>query len=195
VSQADFIGAAAEHPEGFVYQPDFLGADDEMVLLDTIRTLPLEEAQYREWQAKRRILSYGGRYDFTHRELNDALPIPEFLHALRDRLAVWAGVPVQAIHHAVIAEYRPGTQLGWHRDVPDFERIMGISLAGRARMRLRPYPPKPGARAARVIELEPRSAYSFSGPARWGWQHAISPTKELRYSITFRTLRQAGPDA
>jgi hypothetical protein len=38
------------------------------------------------------------------------------------------------------------------------------------------------------MDLEPRSAYSITGHARWGWQHAISPTKELRYSITFRTL-------
>jgi hypothetical protein len=27
--------------------------------------------------------------------------------------------------------------------------------------------------------------------ARWGWQHCISETKELRYSITFRTARDA----
>jgi alkylated DNA repair dioxygenase AlkB len=195
MKQADLIGVADAYPEGFVYQANFLGADEEAELLQVIQTLPLAEAQYREWQARRRIVSYGGRYDFTHRELNEAPPVPEFLHPLRDRLADWAAVPVRTIHHAVIAEYRPGTQLGWHRDVPDFERIMGISLAGRARMRLRPYPPKPGARAATVIELAPRSAYSFSGPARWGWQHAISPTKELRYSITFRTLRNAGRDA
>jgi hypothetical protein len=25
--------------------------------------------------------------------------------------------------------------------------------------------------------------------ARWRWQHAVSPTKELRYSITFRTRK------
>jgi hypothetical protein len=24
--------------------------------------------------------------------------------------------------------------------------------------------------------------------ARWRWQHAISPTKALRWSITFRTI-------
>jgi alkylated DNA repair dioxygenase AlkB len=30
----------------------------------------------------------------------------------------------------------------------------------------------------------------LAGEARWKWQHSIPPTKEERYSITFRTLRQ-----
>ena len=176
-------------PEGFVYEPKFLTMQEERALLDTIRSLPFQESQYRQWQAKRRIVSYGGRYDFTHHALNDAPPIPEFLHPLRERIAAWAGLSLDDIHHAVIAEYRPDTPLGWHRDVPDFEQIAGVSLLGHARMRLRPYPPQPGHRSRHAIELAPRSAYTMKGPARWAWQHAISPTKELRYSITFRTLR------
>jgi len=40
-----------------------------------------------------------------------------------------------------------------------------------------------------VLVLEPRSAYILRGAARWRWQHAISPTKALRYSITFRTMK------
>ena len=189
MKQADLLNADDGLPAGLNYEPGFLGVQQEKELLEAIGSQPLQEAQYREWKARRRIVSYGGRYDFTHRELGEAPPIPEFLYPLREQIARWAGVLPAHIHHAVIAEYRPGTQLGWHRDVPDFERVMGVSLGGRARMRLRPYPPKRGARAAVTLDLEPRSAYSFSGPARWQWQHAISPTKELRYSITFRTLR------
>jgi hypothetical protein len=30
----------------------------------------------------------------------------------------------------------------------------------------------------------------ISGAARSKWQHSIAPAKELRYSITFRTLRK-----
>jgi hypothetical protein len=29
----------------------------------------------------------------------------------------------------------------------------------------------------------------MQGDARWRWQHSIAPTKALRYSVTFRTLR------
>lgn len=41
-----------------------------------------------------------------------------------------------------------------------------------------------------TLELEPRSAYLMRGPARWDWQHSISETRELRYSIIFRTARR-----
>jgi hypothetical protein len=36
----------------------------------------------------------------------------------------------------------------------------------------------------------PRSIYLLRGTARWGWQHSVSPTKLLRYSITLRTSRR-----
>jgi len=192
MTQLELVGSADAFPTGFSYRPEFLSPEEESVLLKVMDSLPFREAEYREWRAKRRIVSYGGRYDFTHHALNAAPPIPEFLSPLRQRIANWGKISVSTIYHAVIAEYRPGTQLGWHRDVPNFEQILGISIGGRARMRLRPYPPKQGRRSMHVAELAPRSAYIFRGPARWNWQHALSPTKELRYSITFRTLRQSG---
>ena len=57
-------------------------------------------------------------------------------------------------------------------------------------MRFRPYPHRRNDRTTLKLDLEPRSAYAMSGAARWDWQHAISPTRELRYSITFRTLAE-----
>jgi alkylated DNA repair dioxygenase AlkB len=185
--QPDLFGAPRALPPGFEYQLDFVGAAEQDALLREIAQLPLQEAQYKQWTAKRRIVSYGGRYDFSQGELLPAGPIPDFLEPLRGRLADWLGIPAVDFTHALIAEYAAGTQLGWHRDVPDFEAIAGVSLLGRARMRLRPYPPLRGGRALLALDLEPRSAYTMVGPARWEWQHAISPTKELRYSITFRT--------
>jgi alkylated DNA repair dioxygenase AlkB len=189
MKQADFIGKPpAQLPDGFVYEPDFLSVVEESSLLEVIRSLQFQEAQYRQWQAKRRVVSYGGRYDFTYGALQDAPPVPEFLYPLRARIADWAEIQPSELRHAMISEYRPGTPLEWHRDAPDFEQIVGISLLGHARMRFRPYPPEPGQRSSRAVELSPRSAYRMSGPARRAWQHAISPSKELRYSITFRTL-------
>ncbi len=177
-------------PTGFLYREDFIAPAEEAGLLEHIATLPLTESRYRQWTAKRRTLSFGGSYDFTHLQLHPAAPIPEFLHPLRAALAEWAGIATEAFTHASIAEYRAGTQLGWHRDVPDFDVVAGASLAGWARMRFRPWPPQPGwTRSALAIDLAPRSAYIIRDTARWQWQHAISPTKELRYSITFRTLR------
>jgi alkylated DNA repair dioxygenase AlkB len=124
--------------------------------------------------------------------LDPAPDIPAFLMPLRDRIAAWAGIPAESFVHGLVSEYRPGTPLGWHRDVPDFEAIVGVSLGGSARMKLRPY--RPGERNLKqdviVLDLEPRSAYSIRGVARWAWQHSIAATEELRYSVTFRTSRK-----
>ena len=82
------------------------------------------------------------------------------------------------------------TQVGWHRDVPQFELVAGVSLLGTATLRFRPYPPRSrGAAPIHTLQLAPRSAYLLRGEARWGWQHSIAPTPGLRYSITFRTRR------
>ena len=177
-------------PEGWLYRPDFLTAAEEADLIERFRSLPFEEARYREWRAKRRIVSYGGSYDFSRNELLPAGPLPAFLEPLRDRVAEWVSIPAERFRHALIAEYGPGTQLGWHRDVPDFELVAGVSLGGSARIRFRPYPPAEQRRAVFALQLEPRSAYVMRGAARWDWQHAISPTKALRWSITFRTMRR-----
>ena len=174
---------------GLTYRPEFIDRAEEASLVTLIGTLPLKEAQYREFTARRRIVSFGGSYDFTSHELRTAGAIPDSLHPLREKIAALMGVPADAINHALVAEYQPGSPLGWHRDVPEFELVAGVSLQGRARMRLRPYPHRKGDRTALKLDLEPRSTYVMRGPARWNWQHAISATHELRYSITFRTLR------
>ena len=190
--QQDLFEAAAGLPEGFAYRPQFLTREEEDALLAIIRELPLEEAQYRQFTARRRTVHYGGQYDFSRGKLEVAPPLPPFLMPLRERVAGWIGIAPGELVHGLVTEYAPGTPLGWHRDVPDFELIAGVSLAGRARMRLRPY--RPGERNRRqdviALELEPRSIYMMRDSARWGWQHSIAETKELRYSITFRTARR-----
>jgi alkylated DNA repair dioxygenase AlkB len=185
------VAAETPYPHGLEYRLDFLTPTDEAELLAAIATLPFAEARYREYTAKRRTVSYGSSYDFSTNELGPAPPVADFLRPLRLRVADWTGLSPDDFVHALVTEYRPGTQLGWHRDVPNFETVVGISLAGVARMRFRPWPRTAGKpqRAVFSIDLQPRSAYVLRGDARWRWQHAISPTKELRYSITFRTGR------
>jgi len=187
--QSELFGAAAPAlPEGFVYRLEILTIEEERALLAEIARLPLEQAKYKEYTARRRVAYFGHDYDFSANRLGDAPPIPGFLEALRARLARWMGIAPDEFVTALVAEYSPGTPLGWHRDAPDYERVAGVSLGGCARMRLRRYPPakdKP-----LVLELAPRSAYQMQGVARWQWQHSIPATKELRYSITWRTLRR-----
>ena len=133
-------------------------------------------------------MSYGFDYDFSYHTVHPAPPAPSFLDPVRKRVAAWLAVAFDEIKHVLIAEYSPGTALGWHRDVPNFELLCGVSLAASTRMRLRPFPPGKDRKSVLSLELAPRSAYILRGDARWRWQHSIPPTRALRYSITFRTL-------
>jgi alkylated DNA repair dioxygenase AlkB len=133
-------------------------------------------------------VSFGSTYDFSSNVREAAPDPPQFLEALRLKVSRWMEVSSTALKHVLIAEYRPGTALGWHRDVPDFELVCGVSLAAACRMRFRPYPPGKDRKSILSLDLAPRSAYVLRGDARWRWQHSIPPTKALRYSITFRTL-------
>jgi alkylated DNA repair dioxygenase AlkB len=181
-------------PRGLTYREDFITVDEERLLLAEIQRLALKESQYRQYTARRRTVNFGFSYDFTHLQSKPAPPIPDFLTSLRERAAEWARVQPGDFVQALIAEYRPGTPLGWHRDVPDFELVVGISLAGTARLRFRPYPWTPEKKSqVFALELAPRSAYILRDQARWGWQHHVPPTKELRYSITFRTASDKPP--
>jgi len=174
-------------PEGFVYCPDFLTVDEEAALLRRFRTLPFAPFDFHGYTAKRRIVEYGWEYDFGSRQASATQPIPEFLFPFRDRAANFAGLAPDTIVEAVVTEYPPGAPIGWHRDVPQFETILGISLASACRMRLKPYK---GEGKLVSIVLEPRSLYVISGPARWKYQHSIPALPTLRYSVTFRTLRE-----
>lgn len=175
-------------PEGLLYHQDFLSREDEAALLRAIGELPLEEAKYKSFTAKRRTASFGSAYDFDTNQLGPAPAIPQFLSSLRTRVATVVGVKAEDIQHALVTEYRPGTELGWHRDVGEFEVVVGVSLAGTCRMRFRRYPPEKRAKIF-TLDLEPRSVYVLRDEIRWRWQHSVAPTKELRYSITFRTRR------
>lgn len=191
-----FEPAAPGLPQGMRYEAEFLTPAEEESLVALAQSLPLAEMNYKGYTARRRVASYGGSYDFDANRLREAQALPPSLEPLRDRVAAWLGVAPAAFTHVLVAEYRPGTPLGWHRDVPDFEDIVGVSLLGEATMRLRPYPPRdPKKGDVLKLLLEPRSIYLLRGAARWGWQHSVAATPALRYSITFRTARPRGSGA
>ena len=145
--------------------------------------------------AKRRVAFFGGVGD--DRGDAPAPPIPDFLRPLIDRAAAWAGVAPDAFAMALINEYREGAPIGWHRDAPQYDIVAGISLISPSRMRFRPYVSPGGLdvtagrrKTTHEIVLHPRSAYLMTGEARNSYEHSIPPVAALRYSITFRTLRQ-----
>jgi alkylated DNA repair dioxygenase AlkB len=180
-------------PDGFRYQDAFLTSADEQALLVEIRTVTFAAFEMRGVVARRRVAFFGQAYDASR----PAVAMPDCLDPLRHRAAAWAGVDAAAFAMALINEYPPGAPIGWHRDAPPYDIVVGLSLASPCRMRLRPYvsPRDVAAGARRVatheLTLEPRSIYLIAGAARTDFEHAIPPVDALRYSITFRTLRRA----
>jgi alkylated DNA repair dioxygenase AlkB len=188
-AQTDLFAVRVLPPE-LVYEEEFLSRAEETALLEEISRLPLEEAQYKAYTARRRIVSFGAEYDFARNRLDEGPPIPDFLLPLREKVAQRTGIAAESFGHALVTEYRPGTPLGWHRDVPEFEVVVGVSLGSACRMRFRRYPHEKHSKEKPIdVLLEPRSIYLMKGESRWGWQHSVPPTPALRHSVTFRTRR------
>jgi len=182
-----FDAPAAPTPEGFVYRPDFLSAAEEQELAVHLAALDFRPFQFHGFEGARRVVSFGWRYDFNQGGLKPAPPFPGWLAPFRDRAAAFAGVPEAEVAHALLTEYAPGAGIGWHRDRPQFEDVVGISLLAPCRLRFRLREGEGWRRAA--ADVAPRSAYLLRGPARRLWEHSIAPMATLRYSITFRTFR------
>src|SRR3954468_6912138 len=119
-AQGVLFGGESALPSGLVHREGFLDASTERDLLAGIASLDLREARYKEYTAHRRVASFGAGYDFDANELVPAPHIAPFLLPLREKVAAWAGIEAGRFGYALVSEYRPGTQLGWHRDVPQF---------------------------------------------------------------------------
>ena len=180
-------GKSISAPEGFKYVEELVLPEFESQLISEIERLPLKEFEFHEYTGRRRVISYGWHYNFGSSSLNRAGKIPSFLEILRGRAAAFAGLPADNLAHALVTEYTPGAPIGWHRDKPVFEEVIGISLGSACRFRFRR---KCGNSWERYsLTLEPRSVYLLRGPARTDWEHSIPPVENLRYSITFRSVK------
>jgi alkylated DNA repair dioxygenase AlkB len=176
-------------PEGFTYATEIISAAEEQKLIETIRSLPFREFEFRGFLGKRRTVSFGWRYDFNERKLQQAEKIPTFFLSIRKKAARFASLAEARLQHVLVTEYAPSAAIGWHKDRPEFEDVIGISLGAPCVFRFRR---KQGTRWERTsIKLQSCSAYLMRGPARWDWQHCIRPVDKLRYSVTFRTLRDS----
>jgi alkylated DNA repair protein (DNA oxidative demethylase) len=183
-----FGSEAPDLPEGLVYRPDLIAPEEEAALAAIMADLSFAPFQFHGFEGNRRTISYGWHYAFDGSGLREAASIPDWLQPVRARAATFAGLPATALEHALLIEYAAGAGIGWHRDRPAFGDVIGISLLAPARLRFRR---KAGTGwERRNVIAEPRSAYLLRGPARSEWEHSIPAMEELRYSITFRTLRR-----
>src|SRR5215207_9450073 len=95
--------------EGFRYEPELIEPNDEEALVARVRGLPFQEFEFHGYKGKRRVVSFGWKYEFSGGgQLRKADDIPEFLLALRSRAATFAAVEPDAFPHVLVTEYGPG---------------------------------------------------------------------------------------
>jgi alkylated DNA repair dioxygenase AlkB len=192
-SQADaqptLFAGPSDLPAGFAYRPDVISPDEERALVARLADLPFKPFEFHGYLGKRRIVSYGWRYDYAGRALRKSDDIPEFLFALRERATAVAALPPQSLQQVLVTEYAAGAGIGWHRDKPMFEDVVAISFLSSCVLRFRRKNGDGWARAA--LSVAPRSAYLLRGAARREWEHSVPPVETLRYSVTFRNFTDA----
>ena len=185
--QLSMFASEPTYPDGFRYAPDVISREDERSIVEHVRALPFREFEFHGFTGKRRVVSFGWRYEFASESLRETDPMPSWLLPLRDRAGDFAGIAPDTLVHALVTEYAPGAAIGWHRDKGVFGDVIGISLVAPCTFRLRR---KSGTKWERVsLVVEPRSAYLMRGPSRTEWEHSIPAVEALRYSITFRSMR------
>jgi DNA oxidative demethylase len=176
---------------GLASYPDMVDETEERALVAAIDATDLTPFRFQGWMGRRLTSSFGFSYDFETQRAARADPIPEWLLLIRDRMAVFAGIDAGSLIQALLIRYDPGAGIGWHRDWPIYEHVVGLSLGAPTDMRFRRRRPDGGFDRA-SLPLEPRGAYHLSGEARHDWEHSIVEMDRTRWSITFRSASARG---
>ena len=175
---------------GLKLAEEFVSVAEEQELIRGIADVELTPFQFRGFEGKRLTHSFGWRYDFKDASFRETAPLPDWLLPLRNRAAEFAGLAPDQFMHALLIRYDPGAGIGWHKDRPVFEEVVGVSLGAPTTMTFRK---REGSRFNRVrVPLPPRSAYLLTGEVRHEWEHGIASHDALRWSVTFRSMSQRG---
>jgi alkylated DNA repair dioxygenase AlkB len=176
---------------GLTQAEGIVTGNEERALIASIDATKLSPFRFHGWLGKRMTASFGWNYDFERQRFAPTEPIPDWLFELRERAARFAHLKPDDLVQALLIRYDPGAGIGWHRDRPVFEHVVGISLGAPAKMRFRRRSAGGFDRAS--AELTPRSIYHLSGEARHDWEHSIAEMNVTRWSTTFRSLARKEP--
>ena len=173
---------------GLATQDELIDEAEEAELIARIAALDLTPFRFQGFTGKRLTTSFGWHYDFEKGRVAPADPIPDWLDPLRRRAAAFAGLSADALVQVLLIRYDPGAGIGWHRDRPVFDQVVGVSLGAPATLAFRQRTAT-GFRRVKLA-LPPRSAYHLSGEVRRAWEHGIAAHDALRFSVTFRSLAE-----
>ena len=187
-TQADLFKNAANLPAGFRYRPGLLDEREEQQLAHHIAEQNLAPFEFHGFLGKRRVVSFGHRYQYgAGGGVKKGDEMPSFLLPIRNRVASAFDLDPAKFVQVLLTEYAAGAAIGWHKDRSVFGDVIGISLLSPCTFRFRKKADTGWERHS--LTLQPRSAYLLQGAARKEWEHSIPAVTELRYSITFRTLK------
>lgn len=191
--QLPFLGDLFGGPTlpGFRQADEIIALDEEHALKAEIDGAGLSPFKFGQFEGKRMTASFGWRYDYDSARFEEAPPIPDWLLRIRDRAAQFAGHQPGELVQALVTRYDMGAGIGWHRDRPGFEHVLGISLGASAEMRFRRRQEDGGFDRV-TVPLAPRGIYLMSGAARHRWEHSIAEMTATRWSITYRSLAPGG---
>ncbi|QCB55750.1 alpha-ketoglutarate-dependent dioxygenase AlkB [Sphingopyxis sp. PAMC25046] len=182
--QGDLFGPSLP---GLAYGEAVLTAEEEREAIARMQSAGLTPFQFQQWEGKRLTRSFGWTYDFQTGRFAPGDPVPDWIEPLRARAAAFAELAPDALEQVLMIEYGVGAGIGWHKDRPVFEHVVGVSLGAPATMRFRRRKGDKFERAS--AELAPRSIYHLAGEIRDEWEHSIAAMGARRWSITFRSLR------
>lgn len=177
-------------PTGFSYFPNFITEIEEAQLINSIGRFDLQNMKFHEYEARRKVVSFGQGWSFTEQKLKPGIPIPEEFHFLLERISKKLCIPPTEIAQLLITEYPPGSVINWHRDAPPFNIIAGVSLLADCNFKLRPHEKAKQIRNATIsLPVQRRSLYAMQAIVKSDWEHSTAPGAYVRYSLTFRTLK------
>jgi len=180
----------ASYPTGFFYKEDFITEKEEERILQSVVKTELHPMIFQGYEATRKVASYGYDWSFEKRNLTKGKEIPQDYCLLIQKVADHVHLSKEAFAELLVTEYPIGAVINWHRDAPPFDMIAGVSLLSDCTFRLRPYDKAKQNRKSIVsLTVKRRSLSMMQGAARSEWEHSIAAVKELRYSITLRTLK------
>ncbi|HYH15335.1 MAG TPA: alpha-ketoglutarate-dependent dioxygenase AlkB [Flavisolibacter sp.] len=179
-----------QYPEGFLYLPDFISVAEEAMLYQEAVQLERHTFAFQGYEAKRKVASFGYDWSFEKQQLTRGKDIPAPFLPLIEKVAQRLAIPTNQFAELLVTEYPIGAVINWHRDAPPFDLIAGISLQSDCTFRLRPFD-KAKQHRSNILSfpVKRRSLYVMQGLARTEWQHSIAAVKQVRYSITLRTLK------
>ena len=151
---------ARDLPEGFVYRPEFISPEEERTLEGTIEQLSFAQIKMHGAIAKRRAAHFGRGYEYESGRIAHGAEIPDFFLPLRARVGEFAGRDAEQFAELLVTDYPTGAGIGWHRDAPAFDIVVGVSRVSECTMQFRPWPVDKDSKRERPLRqvLDPRTS-------------------------------------